>query len=441
MKDEYIGGGAQFEEILPGVQNYLSVRYADLLRADTDDRQTRICSHIEKYLISENLPAKEDELPGIIRRLYLEVAEYSFLTDYLNDDEVEEIDINRWDDVKVTYADGKTRPASEVFISPQHALDVVKRLLHASRMVIDQGKPLVRGHLSNMVRITALCEPVVDRDAGVCCSIRIVNPKKLSREAFIANGTATAEMLDFLSDALLSGASVCLAGATTSGKTTLMSYLLSRIPDSKRIVTIENEVREFDLVKRDENGKVRNNAVHLVTRSYDKKEDSIDQDKLLEYSLTLNPDVIVVGEAKSGEAMAAQEAARTGHAVLTTVHASGCAGIYYRLVTLCLQKANGLDQRAIYDLVTDAFPVTLYLERDPDTGERKVTEIAECETTPGGGRRMRSLWQGSLGAPTDEAFRRGEGISASLSRRMMKAKVPGERIARYQKGGEEHGAV
>ncbi|MDR1496708.1 MAG: CpaF/VirB11 family protein, partial [Clostridiales Family XIII bacterium] len=410
MKDRFVSGGEAFEAILPKVQDYLSARFADLLRADVEDRQARICAHIERYLTGEKLPIEENELPSMVRRLYLEVAEYSFLTDYLNDAEVEEIDINRWDDVKVTYADGKTRPADESFASPHHALDVVKRLLHASRMSIDQGKPLVRGHLSNMVRITALCEPVVDRDAGVCCSIRIVNPKKLARDEFIANGTASAEMLDFLSDVLMSGVSICLAGATTSGKTTLMSYLLSRIPAGKRIVTIENEVREFDLVKRDKNGKVLNNAIHLVTRNYDKKEDSIDQDKLLEYSLTLNPDVIVVGEAKSGEAMAAQEAARTGHAVLTTVHASGCAAIYYRLVTLCLQKAKGLDERAIYGLVTDAFPVTVYLERDPDTGERKVTEIAECEVLPDGGRGMRSLWQGDLDARRACTFKRRDGI-------------------------------
>jgi pilus assembly protein CpaF len=385
---------------------------------------------------SSLLPAKtaETDISAIVRRLYLEVAEFSFLTDYLNDVEVEEIDINRWDDVKITYADGKTRPADEIFFSPRHALDVVKRLLHSSRMVIDEGKPLVRGHLSNMVRITALCVPVVDSDAGVCCSIRIVNPKKLAREEFIANGTATAEMLDFLTDALLSGVSICLAGATTSGKTTLMSYLLSQIPDNRRIVTIENEVREFNLVKRDIRGNVLNNAIHLVTRSYDKKEDTIDQDKLLEYSLTLNPDVIVVGEAKSGEAMAAQEAARTGHAVLTTVHASGCAAIYYRLVTLCLQKAKGLDERAIYDLVTDAFPVTLYLERDPDTGERKVTEIAECEATPDGGRKMRSLWQGSLGINGAGSFTRCDGISSTLAHRMTQAKTPPGRVDRYLKG-------
>jgi pilus assembly protein CpaF len=427
----------QFEEILAKVQKYLSTEYPALLRIQDGDREERICAHIERYLVNTDMGIEKENLTKIVRRLYLEAAEYSFLTNYLNDNEVEEIDINRWDDVKVMYADGKTRPTEESFISPQHALDVVKRLLHASRMVIDQGMPLVRGHLSNMIRITALCEPVVDRDAGICCSIRIINPKKLARDEFISSGTASAEMLDFLVDTLLSGVSICLAGATTSGKTTLMGYLLSQVPDAKRIVTIENEVREFDLVRRAENGKVLNNVIHLVTRSYDKKEDSIDQDKLLEYSLTLNPDVIVVGEAKSGEAMAAQEAARTGHAVLTTVHANGCAAIYYRLVTLCLQKAVGLDERALYGLVTDAFPVTCYLERDPDTGERKVTEIAECVAEPGGGRVMRSLWQGNLGAKNSaKAFKKCEGISDPLARRMAKSKVTQKRINSYRKGGE-----
>lgn len=427
----------RFEEILRSVQQYLSVQYTDHLYITGMDREERISSHIERYLTERYKEIEYAEMSEFVRRIYLEVAEYSFLTPYLDDPEVEEININRWNDTKITYADGKTRPAAGMFLSPAHALDIVKRLLSASHMVIDEGKPLVRGHLSKdkNVRITAFCEPVVDKGVGVSCSIRMVNPKKLSRAEFIQNKTATAQMLDFLSDVISSGLSVCLAGATTSGKTTLLGYLLSQVPDNKRIVTIENEVREFDLVKTDEDGKVLNNTINLVTKVYDKAADSVDQDKLLEYALTLDPDIIVVGEAKSGEAMAAQEAARTGHAVLTTTHAGSCSAVYYRLVTLCLQKARGISEQAIYNLVTDAFPITAFFERDSDTGDRRITEIAECEILPGGGRRMRSLWEGFL-EEKENPFRKGDKISDTLARRMMKAKIPGKRLDGYMKGRE-----
>ena len=75
-------------------------------------------------------------------------------------------------------------------------------------------------------------------------------------------GTATAEMLDFLAAVLRFGLSICVTGSTGSGKTTLMSWILSTIPNEKRIFTIENGCREFDLVKEDAEGNVLNNVVH-----------------------------------------------------------------------------------------------------------------------------------------------------------------------------------
>ena len=172
----------------------------------------------------------------------------------------------------------------------------------------------------------------------MAASIRIVNPKKLSRDDFISYGTATAEMLDFLTEVLRFGLSICVTGSTGSGKTTLMSWILSTIPNEKRIFTIENGCREFDLVKEDAEGNVINNVVHTVTRFSDDPKQNYDQERLLEFALTCNPDIVCVGEMKSAEAFAAQEAARTGHAVITTTHANSCKATYYRMVTLCTQK-------------------------------------------------------------------------------------------------------
>ncbi|WP_039832728.1 ATPase, T2SS/T4P/T4SS family, partial [Paenibacillus sonchi] len=116
-----------------------------------------------------------------------------------------------------------------------------------------------------------------------------------------------------------------------------------------------NDCREFDLVITDENDRVLNNVVHTVTRSSEDSRQHIDQEKLLEFALTANPDIICVGEMKSAEAFASQEAARTGHTVITTTHANSCFATYYRMVTLCTQKYDMNDQ-TLYNLVTEAFP-------------------------------------------------------------------------------------
>lgn len=103
-------------------------------------------------------------------------------------------------------------------------------------MVLDNASPAVLGHLSKNIRIAVLKIPLVDEDVGIAASIRIVNPQSLKKSDFVDGGTATGEMLDFLAECLRYGISICVAGATSSGKTTLAGWLLTNIPDNKRIV-------------------------------------------------------------------------------------------------------------------------------------------------------------------------------------------------------------
>ena len=81
---------------------------------------------------------------------------FSFLTKYLYRDDVEEININQWKDVKITYSNGDILPSKEHFNSPQHAIDVIRRMLHKSGMIFDSAQTIVVGHLSNKIRITVM---------------------------------------------------------------------------------------------------------------------------------------------------------------------------------------------------------------------------------------------------------------------------------------------
>ena len=144
------------------------------------------------------------------------------------------------------------------------------------------------------------------------------------------------------------GVSMCITGATSSGKTTLMSWILGGVPYNKRIVTIEQGCREFDLTAEDEEGTVLNNVVHLVTRFSDDPKQNINMVKLLETTLTINPDCIAVAEMKGGESMQAINAANTGHAVITTTHANSCEDTYYRMVTLCKQEQPSMDDATLH---------------------------------------------------------------------------------------------
>lgn len=382
-----------FEEVLKDVQEYISSKYSTFTMKDKKAQIKQLKMYISKYLMDYQLSVDGYTTENLIEKIYQEMSGFSFLTPYLFSKDVEEININSWEDIKISYSNGEEIPSKEKFSSPTHALDVVRRLLQTSRMILDDSNPIVRGHLtgSGNLRITAYAPPVIDEEVGVAASIRIINPKKLGIEDFVANKTATEEILESLKYMIRYGISICVAGATTSGKTTLLDGLLRTIPYDKRIITIENDVREFDLIKRNEKGEILNSVIHTVTKKSENPNEVIDQEKLLEYALTSNPDIIVVGEMKSAEAFAAQEAARTGHGVSATTHANSCEATYGRMVTLCKLKYDMKDE-TLYNLVTEAFPIVVFTRRLEDKS-RKIMEVTECEIFPTGERKIRTLYK------------------------------------------------
>lgn len=380
-----------FPQVLKEVQEYIAKNYAMVLKDNPDDNRELIKSYIEKYLDTEKLAVKEMEKDDLIELIYGEMTGYSFLSKYLNRDDVEEININQWDDVKITYATGDILPAKERFNSPQHARDILKRMLHKSGMILDQAQPIVLGHLSNKIRITVTGEGVIDKEKGVAASIRIVNPKKLQKEDFVKYGTATIQMLEFLAAIFSYGVSMCITGATSSGKTTLMIWIASQLSYLKRLVTLEQNVREMDLVVYDEIQNVMNNVVHMVTRFSDDPKQNIDMIKLLETSLTMNPDNIIVAEMKGVEAFLAIMAANTGHGVMTTIHANSCFDTYHRMVTLSKQKYN-MDDNTLMGLATKAFPIVVFAKKLEDNS-RRIMEITECESVKNGVPIMRTLFR------------------------------------------------
>lgn len=394
----------RFPEVLKEVQEHITKNYASTLKDGADESHGQgdrnallVKSYIQKYLEDNNLGVEGTGQEELCELIYGEMTGFSFLTRYLYRDDVEEININQWKDVKVTYSNGEIMPCKEHFNSPQHAIDVIRRMLHKSGMIFDSAQTIVVGHLSNKIRITVMGDGVIDRDKGLSASIRIVNPRKLTKQQFVDYGTATAEMLDLLAACYCHGVSMCITGATSSGKTTLMSWILGQVPYNKRIVTLEQGCREFDLTVEDEAGNVLNNVVHLVTRFSDDPKQNITLVKLLETTLTINPDCVAVAEMKGAESMQAINAANTGHSVITTIHANSCSDTYYRMVTLCKQSYD-MDDSTLMGLATKAFPIVAFAKKLEDNS-RRLMEISECEYLPdssrsGEGRqRMRTLYR------------------------------------------------
>lgn len=433
--------GRAFSDVLKEVQEYISSKYSTLMvEGGNDEVKQQVKRYISKYIADYRITVKGKTREELINDLYTEMAEFSFLTKYIFGTGIEEIDINSWRDIEVQYSDGRCEKMEEHFESPEHAINVIRRMLHVSGMVLDNASPAVLGHLSKNIRIAVLKTPLVDEDVGIAASIRIVNPQSLKKSDFVDGGTATDEMLDFLAECLRYGISICVAGATSSGKTTLAGWLLTTIPDNKRIFTIENGSRELALV-REKDGKVTNSVIHTLTRFSENEKQNIDQDMLLDMALRFNPEIICVGEMRSSEAYTAQESARTGHTVLTTIHSNSCESTYSRMRTLCKRKYD-MDDEVLMDLVTEAFPIVVFTKQ-LENKKRRLMEIMECEITPDGKRHFNSLFRYEI---TENRVERDKfiingthkkvcGISESLKKRFLENGMPREVLNKITGGG------
>ncbi|OQB13461.1 MAG: Type IV secretion system protein VirB11 [Firmicutes bacterium ADurb.Bin193] len=430
-----------FGSVLTDVQEYISSKYSSLLIEGTkDDVKEQIKLYISKYLMDNRVTVDGMDNEQLIDRLYVEMAEFSFLTKYIFGTGIEEINVNAWNDIEIHKAGGETIKLDEHFDSPQHAINVVRRMLHVSGMVLDNAAPAVLGHLSKNIRIAVLKTPLVDEDVGVAASIRIVNPQNFTKADFVKAKTATDDMMDFLSECLRFGVSTCVAGATSSGKTTVAGWLLNTIPDHKRIFTIENGSRELALV-RSRNGKVLNSVIHTLTRASENEMQNIDQDILLDFALRFNPEIICVGEMRGPEAYTAQEASRTGHTVLTTIHSNSCESTYRRMVTLCKRKYDISDE-TLLSLVTEAFPLVVFTKQ-LENHERKIMEIMECEILPDGSRKYRTIYRYKITENRIDQNRliingyheKVSDISESLQKRLMENGMSSDALDKLIKGG------
>lgn len=420
-----------YDQVLEDVQRYFSENHASTI-AEAGETDVKHATTVLKELMVQYLIKRKYAIEGLntqklCEKLYEDMAGYSFLKKWIYRPGVEEVNINAYNDIEVIMNSGRSLKIPDKFSSPQHAIDVVRRMLNACGMVIDDTMPSVIGFLDKNIRISVDKTPIVDPEVGINASIRIVNQQTVSEQKLLDSGSATAEMLHFLTACIRYGVSVCIAGSTGSGKTTVMAWLLSNVPDNRRLITIEEGSREFDLVKRDSQGNILNSVVHLLTRPHENPSMNINQDFLLERVLRKHPDVIGVGEMRSAaESLSAAESSRTGHTVITTIHSNSCDSTYRRMMTLAKRKYS-MDDSILMQIMVEAYPVVVFTKQLEDCS-RKIMEIIEGEDYLDGRLVYRSLYKyevvDNVTAANGEAHvvgrhRKNSTISEALRKRLL----------------------
>ena len=426
-----------YSRLLGIVQEHISRNYSALLT--NKDRNQYLFVYLEKYIRDNGYTVRGMTTEQILKKLYDDMVRYSILTAYLDDPDVEEINVNAWDDVAVTYMNGQTVKLPEHFYSPGQAVDTVKRLLQNSGMVIDNASPISMGHLNSRVRITVLKTPIVDEEVGIAVSIRILHPQTINLERLRETGFAEQEMLDFLLFCLRHHVSIAVAGVTSSGKTTLLNALLGKVSDEKRVFTIETGSRELSLVRK-RDGRTENNVVHTLSRPSDNPSFDITQENLLEAALRFHPDLICVGEMRNVECYAAVQATQTGHTVISSVHARTAEETHRRIALLCEQRMPMPFEIALM-LAVEAFPIVVTTNL-LENHERKIVTITECSVSKTGTPRYRVLWayeiEDSESAEDGRLsirgkFRKTNSMSESLKSRFRQAAAPVPEIRKFMR--------
>ena len=366
-----------YNDILEYVRKEISKNHASELAEIITDPEAQVVlrDRIVHYLNAGSFTCAEDmNFQQLVNKIHEDMSSFGVITQYIYDKDVEEININAWNDIEVIYPAGLVK-LDETFASPQQATDIVQKMCAYGGIRLDESQPVQDSYISKGVRCSAIMRPVVDREIGVSASIRRQKTVAITRDNLLKSNTALAEELDILTICVNSGVSVGYAGGTGSGKTTDMGVLLKNIPYDKRIYSIEDS-RELDLIAKDDNGKVLNRVIHTVTRPHEDPKSNVDAELLLKEALRQHPDIIVPAEMRGSEAWTAVNAGLTGHTIVTSVHANSAEEAYERIFMLCLEKNANMTEKMLMRQILKAFPVMVFKKQLSD-GSRKIMSIVE----------------------------------------------------------------
>lgn len=370
-----------YKEVLDKIRHIISQNHsAELINVMySDEAKEKLKNLIVRYLNQNKMSVDECEnISELADKIYEDMAGFGILSKYITDANVEEINVNAWNSIEVIYPD-KVLLLEDTFINPDDCMDKIKKMVWLGGSIIDGSNPKVDSFIGEGVRISAIIPPCVDRKTGGVASIRRQKKNVITRNLMIDYGSATEEELDFLSLCVNNGVSLAIAGSTGSGKTTDLSYLIECLDDEKRVYTIE-DTRELNIAKINEKGCMTNRVVQTVTKD---GVNPVTMDDLLKEALRFHPDIIIPAEMRGGEALTAVEAGRTGHTIISTLHANSAIDAYNRILSMCVSTGVRLSESKLLEFVLEAMPLILFKRQLPD-GRRVYDEIFEGQSVENG---------------------------------------------------------
>ncbi|MDF1661112.1 MAG: CpaF family protein [Planctomycetota bacterium] len=321
-------------------------------------------------------PPKKVEQEEVVdqKSIWGDDAEFGFLLEFLSpikkyllDPDVSEIMVNGPGQVYVEKS-GRLILTDARFPSDASLISVVQNIAQSVGRKIDERNPILDARLPDGSRVNAVIMPCARR--GTYIAIRKFMQGKLTIETLIKYDAVTYHAAEFISACVRGSLNVVVSGGTGSGKTTLLNIVSDYIPESERIIVIEDA------------SELRLGQEHLLTMETRQPDPKTGKGKvtirdLLRTSLRLRPDRIVIGELRGEEAFDLLQAFNTGHrGSMTTVHSNGPKDCLSRVEMLVTLAGLDIPLRAIREQIASAVDFVIYTARLHD-GSRKITHITE----------------------------------------------------------------
>src|ERR1051326_7187563 len=356
-------------------------RLTQIKRADAEPEvRSIIVALLERE--SEKTPLSRFEREALIGDVLNELFGLGPLEELLVDPSISDILVNRFDRIYIE-REGRLEEVNTTFRDDAHLMQIIERIVSAVGRRIDEPSPMVDARLQDGSRVNAIIPPLsID---GPVVSIRRFGSDPLRMSALIDNKALTKDIADMLQMVVHARLNLLISGGTGAGKTTLLNALSAFIPETERIVTIEDSA-ELQLQQP--------HVVRLETRPPNiEGRGEVTQRDLVRNALRMRPDRIVIGEVRGGEAIDMLQAMNTGHdGSLTTIHANTPRDALARLETMIQMTGMRLSDRAMRQQVASAINLVLQVARLSD-GSRRVTSISEITGMEGETITMQEIFQ------------------------------------------------
>ncbi len=325
-----------------------------------------VAALIQSVIAENKLPLSAVEKERIQSDLLDEVFGLGPLEPLLRDATISDILVNNTHLVYIERR-GILQKTDVVFRDDRHVLQIIDRIVSKVGRRVDESSPMVDARLPDGSRVNAIIPPLALD--GPALSIRRFGTGPLSADALVDLKSASPEMLHLLSCAVRARISILISGGTGAGKTTFLNMLSQYIPNTERLVTIE-DAAELQLAQE--------NIVRLETRPPNVEgQGAIRQRQLLINCLRMRPDRIIIGEVRGEEAFDMLQAMNTGHeGSMTTIHANSTRDALSRLESMVAMGVTNLPERTVRQQIASAIGIVVQCSRLSD-GSRKVMSISE----------------------------------------------------------------